>query len=164
MPGFDKAAYTAAYNKANYHSYTIRFNIKSESDIIRRISEEGSAKEYIMRLIRQDIKARERRNPYIISRKPGKRPVKKAASYQHDHLKEFPYEVLEARAGGGYRSIGYAENMDNAVVIILNYMERGTPAGEMVIVQRDIVKKSGYGGWECRPGTVIAVRYGDAKK
>ena len=164
MPGFNKADYTAAYNKSNYHSYTIRFNINSESDIIRRITEEGGAKEYITRLIRQDIKARDRRNPYIITRKPGKKPVKKAASYEHDHLKEFPFEVLEALPGGGYNSIGYAGTVDDSIIIILNYVEKGTPAGEILIAERSIVKKSGYGGWECRPGTVKAVRYGDAQK
>lgn len=157
MPGFNKADYTASYNKSNYHSYTVRFNIKSENDIISRIAEEGGAKEYITRLIRADIKARKRKDPLQITGRG-------ASGSRHDNIRMYPFEVLEALPGGGYRSLGYAGHMDESVTIILDYLEKGTPAGEILIAERSIVKKTGYGGWECRPGTVKAVRYGDAKK
>ena len=132
MPGFNKADYTAAYNKRNYHSYTIRFNINSESDIIRRISEEGGVKEYITRLIWQDIKARKRKDPLQITGRG-------ASGSEHDNIRMFPFEVLELAADGTCH-VAYAITMDDAVLQILRHCDKGTPAGEMVIAKRDVVR------------------------
>ena len=151
--GFNKADYTAAYNKANYHSYSIRFNNASEADIIRRITEEGGPKDYITRLIRADIKARERRNPRILTPRSGKRPPKKQASYQHNHINEYPLEILEQLPGGGYRSIDYAMDMDDAAVTIMKYCDRGTPAGAIVIARREVLR---HGHKYVKVGTVYA--------
>lgn len=133
MTGFNKADYTAAYNKNNYHSYTIRFNINSESDIIRRISEEGSAKEYITRLIQADIKARKRKDPLQIT-------GRKASESDHDNIRMYPFEVLELVSSGGAGHVAYAITMDDAVLQILRHCDQGTPAGEMVIAKRDVVR------------------------
>lgn len=134
MPGFNKADYTATYNKNNYHSYTIRFNVNSENDIIRRITEEGGAKEYITRLIRQDIKARRRKDPLQIT---GRR----ASGSDHDNIRMYPFEVLELVPGGGAGHVAYAITMDDAVLQILRHCDKGTPAGEIVIAQRDVVRR-----------------------
>ena len=133
MPGFNKAAYTADYNKSNYHSYTIRFNIRSEGDIIRRISEEGSAKEYITRLIQADIKARKRKDPLQIT-------GRKASGSDHDNIRMYPFEVLEMVSSGGAGHVAYAITMDDAVLQILRHCDQGTPAGEMVIAKRDVLR------------------------
>lgn len=135
MPGFNKAGYTKEYNKANYQSYSARFNIRSEQDVLRRIAEEGSFKEYITRLIRRDINTRERRNPYIIT-------GRKSAGGQHDRIKDFPCEVLESLPGGGYRSLGYCESMDDAAILIMNYCDQGTPSGALVIAKRQLLRHS----------------------
>ena len=135
MPAkFDKKAYTAEYNRKTYHNYTIRFNQGTEADIIKRISEEGGPKDYITRLIRADIKARQRRNPYIVT-------GRKSAGHEHDHLKEFPFEVLE-QIPGGYKSIGYAADMDDAAFMIMNYCDPGTPDGAIMIARRDVLRHS----------------------
>lgn len=129
---FNKIAYNAEYNRKTYHNYTIRFNQQTEADIIRRISEEGGPKDYITRLIRADIKARQRRNPYIVT-------GRKSAGYEHDHLKDFPVEVLE-EIPGGYKSIGYAADMDDAALMIMNYCDQGTPAGAIMIAHRGVLR------------------------
>lgn len=133
MPGFNKADYTAAYNKANYQSYTIRFNVKSEADLIRRIQEEGSAKEYIARLIRADIKARKRKDPLQVTGRG-------AAGTDHDNLREYPVEVLEMLPGGGAMHIAYCIDMDTAIMRILIHCDKGCPKGEIMIAKRDVLR------------------------
>lgn len=43
------------YDKANTRFYGLKFNIKTDADLIARITEKGSIQGYIKQLIRDDI-------------------------------------------------------------------------------------------------------------
>jgi len=51
-----KLNYNNAYNRENYRSFSVRYSINSEQDIIEWLQDKGSVKEYLTTLIRKDMK------------------------------------------------------------------------------------------------------------
>lgn len=51
-----KLDYNNAYNRENYHSFSVRFDIKDEKKIIRWLEKQPGVKSYISGLIEADMK------------------------------------------------------------------------------------------------------------
>jgi hypothetical protein len=52
----DKLQYNNTYNRNNYRSFSVRFNINNEADIIRWLEKQSGVKEYLSELIVADMK------------------------------------------------------------------------------------------------------------
>ena len=50
-----KLDYNNTYNRNNYRSFSIRFSIKNEKDIIHWLEQKEGIKSYLTGLIRQDM-------------------------------------------------------------------------------------------------------------
>lgn len=50
-----KLDYNNTYNRNNYRSFSIRFSIKNETDIIHWLEEKKGIKAYVTGLIREDM-------------------------------------------------------------------------------------------------------------
>lgn len=127
---FDKTKYNSDYNKRKYKSYAIRFNLESEADIIDYLSNQN-IKSYLVNLIRRDMKNDSRRKGVI-----------SGPEYRHNHPETWCYEVIEQLSKDHY-SIGYAETLEEARQMIIDYTNEGTPEGMIYIVER---MKAGYVG------------------
>ena len=131
MPNFVKAEYTKDYNKKNYKSISIRLNNDQDADLIKWLNEQPNLTEFLRKLLRSDMKASQRKHRWHV----------KGSSYEHNNIKAFPYEVLEALPHNDYYSIGYARTMDDAAILIINYCAvKGTPDGELFITERAVEK------------------------
>lgn len=51
-----KLAYNNQYNRNNYRSFSVRFNINGEADIIEWLEKKKGVKAYITSLIQNDMK------------------------------------------------------------------------------------------------------------
>ncbi|MBR3356286.1 MAG: hypothetical protein IKG46_00345 [Solobacterium sp.] len=51
-----KLQYNNEYNRKNYRSFSIRFNIKDEADIIEWLESKEGVKSYVTELIQNDIR------------------------------------------------------------------------------------------------------------
>ena len=51
-----KLEYNNTYNRNNYRSFAMRFNINTEKDIINWLENQESVKAYIQNLIEEDMK------------------------------------------------------------------------------------------------------------
>ncbi len=51
-----KLAYNNEYNRNNYRSFSVRFNINGEADIIEWLEQKKGVKSYITSLIQNDMK------------------------------------------------------------------------------------------------------------
>ena len=67
-----KLEYNNAYNRQNYRSFSIRYNIEQESDIISWLESQKSLKKYISDLIMKDIQGESKEE-----KKPEKEKKKK---------------------------------------------------------------------------------------
>lgn len=133
---FNKTEYNSSYNKDHYVSFSFRLNTSgSDSDIIKHLKSMKSIKPYICHLILKDMKERARKSRWIIKNGSG--------SYEHDHVKQFPFEIIEDLPFNDHYSIGYAETMDDAAIIIMNYVDRTGIANHIRILRRS-VNKNGH--------------------
>ena len=66
MPNKDqyqnKLEYNNTYNRNNYRSFSVRFNNKSETNIIEWLESQDSIKGYLTSLIEADIKKQEKKS------------------------------------------------------------------------------------------------------
>lgn len=120
---FDKTRYNSEYNRSKYKSFAVRFNLESEQDIIDYLQHQN-LKSYLTDLIRADMKRDGKRRGTI-----------KGPEYRHNHPDVWCYEVIEDLPNDHY-SIGYAESLDEAKEMILDYLKQGTPAGMIYIAER----------------------------
>ena len=67
-----KLEYNNAYNRQNYRSFSIRYNIEQEADIISWLESQKSQKKYISDLIMKDIQGESKEE-----KKPEKEKKKK---------------------------------------------------------------------------------------
>lgn len=125
---FDKKKYSAEYNKNNYTGYSFRLHKDKEADLIDFLAHRNT-KDYIIGLIRKDIRQDSRKKFTI-----------RGSSYAHNHIDEYPLEVLEELPGDHY-SIGYVQSLDDAALLIMNHCDRGTPAGPICVVHRQVCRK-----------------------
>ena len=51
-----KLNYNNEYNRTNYRSFSVRFNNKSEQDVIQWLEGQSGIKSYITQLIEEDMK------------------------------------------------------------------------------------------------------------
>ncbi len=51
----NKLEYNNSYNRNNYRSFSFRFNINDEADVIHWLENQEGIKSYITRLIREDM-------------------------------------------------------------------------------------------------------------
>lgn len=58
-----KLEYNNTYNRNNYRSFSVRFNINSEEDIILWLEKQESVKGYLQSLIEGDMKKKKRTTP-----------------------------------------------------------------------------------------------------
>ena len=56
-----KLEYNNTYNRNNYRSFSVRFNINSEKDIIDWLEKQEGIKSYVEGLIRADMKKKEKK-------------------------------------------------------------------------------------------------------
>lgn len=120
----NKQQYVNQYNRDNYRTISIRFDIKHEDQIIRAITESGSPKAYIKSLILKDL--RSKGVPMISSEMKA-----------HDDIVLYPYEVIEIMKHGAHYIVGYCKTMDQARDMLINYVQRQKHGcGAMRIIQR----------------------------
>ena len=131
MTNFIKSDYTKRYNKDNYKCISFRFNKEKESELIAWLDNQEEVTSYIRKLIKADMKTSQRRNKWH---------VKTQASYEHNDLKHYPYEVIECLPYNDHNTLGYVRSMDEAADLIIKHCENGCPLGEIIIVQRFIAE------------------------
>jgi hypothetical protein len=57
----NKLEYNNTYNRNNYRSFSVRFNNKTETNLIEWLEGQGSIKGYLTSLIEADIKKQEKK-------------------------------------------------------------------------------------------------------
>lgn len=124
---FDKNRYSSEYNRKNYKGYSFRLNLETEADLIDFLAHRN-LKEYVTDLIRKDIRKDQRRKTTI-----------KGSEYKHNHIDQYPFEILEDLPGGDHYTIGYAADLEEAVESIMKYCDQGTPAGMITVLRRQAV-------------------------
>lgn len=135
MSKFVKSEYTQKYNKDTYKCISFRFNKQSEPDLIAWLDNQDSVTDYIRKLIRSDMKTSQRRHAWHRRTK---------ASYEHNDVKHYPYEVIECLPYHDHNTLGYVRSMDEAADLIIKYCEQGCPLGEIIIVQRFIAESGDH--------------------
>ena len=127
MGSFVKADYNREYNRSHYTSISFRLNTEADADLLKWLKAQGNTTEFIRRLLRSDMKRSQRRHKWHL----------RGGSFEHDHVKAFPFEVVEKLPNNDYYSIGFASTIDDAALLIMNYCQRiGTPEGELIVLKR----------------------------
>lgn len=87
-----KLEYNNEYNRNNYRSFSVRFNINTEDTVIKWLEEKEGVKEYLLGLIEADMKKTEKktsRKTAVEEKKPAKKAEpKKAADKKSDSKKK----------------------------------------------------------------------------
>ncbi|MDO4415846.1 MAG: hypothetical protein Q4C20_12305 [Erysipelotrichaceae bacterium] len=65
----NKLEYNNTYNRTNYRSFSVRFNNKSETNIIEWLESQESIKGYLTDLILADIKKQEKKRKAALKNK-----------------------------------------------------------------------------------------------
>lgn len=124
---FDKSAYTNAYNKEKYLGVSFRINRISEKDIADALKDVTNMKEYICRLIRADVKRKQRRAGWAVNR--GDKKI-------HQDYKRYPFEVIEMVGFNDRYTVGFAEDLDAANMMLSYYAQKNEAAGPLAIYHR----------------------------
>lgn len=124
---FDKQAYTAAYNKDRYIGVSFRINKQTEKDIADALKDVTNMKEYICRLIRADVKRKQRRAGWVMN---------KADKKVHQDYARYPFEVVELLAFNDRYTVGFAEDRDSAEMLLSYYQRTNQDAGPLAIYHR----------------------------
>ena len=67
-----KLEYNNTYNRNNYRSFAVRFNIKTEEDIIKWLERQEGVKSYLEELIKADMKKSKAPKKKTTTKKKGK--------------------------------------------------------------------------------------------
>lgn len=124
---FDKIAYNNAYNKEKYTNVSFRINRITEKDIADVLKDVTNMKEYICKLIRADVKRRQRRAGWVLNN--GDRKV-------HADYKRYPFEVVELLAFNDRYTVGFATDRDSAEIMLNYYQRTNQEAGPLAIYHR----------------------------
>lgn len=124
---FDKKAYNNAYNKENYLGVSFRINRTTEKDIADALKDVSNMKEYICRLIRADARKRQRRAGWTLNRGDQK---------THRDCGRFPFEVIEMVGFNDRYTVGFAEDLDAANLLLSYYAQKNEAAGPLAIYHR----------------------------
>lgn len=122
-----KMAYNNAYNKTNYTGVSFRLNNTSDAEVLAMLKAQANLKAYICKLVMADIRQKERKKGRVMNR--GDRRI-------HDNIKLYPYEIIEELPNGDRFSVGFCDDMNNAVLMIAEYAARVPVTGPLHILQR----------------------------
>lgn len=122
-----KMAYNNAYNKTNYTGVSFRLNNTSDAEVLAMLKAQDNLKAYLCRLVMADIRQKERKKGRVMNR--GDRRI-------HDNIKLYPYEIIEELPNGDRFSVGFCDDMNNAVLMIAEYAARVPVTGPLHILQR----------------------------
>lgn len=124
---FDKTAYNNAYNRERYIGVSFRINKITEKDIADALKDVTNMKEYICRLIRADVKRKQRRAGWAMNRGDIK---------THKDFSRYPYEVIEMVGFNDRYTIGFAEDLHAANMMLAYYAQKNQGAGPLAIYHR----------------------------
>lgn len=124
----NRTAYNNAYNKANYIGVSFRLDKVNDMDVLQMLQMQSNSKAYICKLVRTDIKRQKARHKRIMNN--GDRKL-------HADYKSYPFEVIEDLPFNDRYIVGFAEDLENAVLLRDAYAQRenGTN-GHLHIMQR----------------------------
>lgn len=74
-----KLEYNNTYNRTNYRSFSVRFSLVNEKDMINWLEKKNGVKEYISELIAADMKKNKNKKPKKTAEKKTKKPAVKKA-------------------------------------------------------------------------------------
>lgn len=127
MSNEKKMIYNNAYNKANYTGISFRLNSTSDADVLAMLKAQDNLKAYICKLVMADIRQKERKKGRVMNR--GDRRI-------HDNIKLYPYEIIEELPNGDRYSVGFCDDMNNALLMVAEYAARRDVTGPLHILQR----------------------------
>lgn len=111
------------YLRDNYKSYTLRLNLETDSSIIHRLNQVPNITRYLVDLVNEDIERAKRFQ--------GGTP----AGISKD-IRKYPYEVID-QLPGGYYVVGTARDLEDARMILINYVQNAGNVGMLSIIRRD---------------------------
>ena len=124
---FNKTTYNNAYNKQNYIGVSFRINRTTEKDVADALKAVDNIKAYICKLIRADVKKKQRRAGWAMNR--GDKKV-------HADFKRYPFEVVELLAFNDRYTVGFAEDLDAAHAMLAHYQARNQECGPLAVYHR----------------------------
>ena len=122
-----KMDYNNAYNKENYTGISFRLKSTSDAEVLAMLKAQDNLKAYICKLVMADIRQKERKKGRVMNR--GDRRI-------HDNIKLYPYEIIEELPNGDRYSVGFCDDMQNAMLMIAEYAARREVTGPLHILQR----------------------------
>ena len=131
----DKLAYNARYNKDTYKSITVRFNKKTDADMIEYLKNKDITA-FIKSLIYSDMKK------YHGSEYDPLRGIKlmmrEAKEEAYKDIKEYPYEVMEQMPGYDMYTVSFCKSLEDCRAVITDYCLKNSGVGAMYICKRYI--------------------------
>lgn len=124
---FNKQIYNNAYNREKYTGVSFRINKITEKDISDALSEQDNVKEYICRLIRADVRKRQRKAGWAMNK--GDRRI-------HADIARYPFEVVEFLSHNDRYTVGFTQSLDAAESMVAWYVEHNQDAGPIAIYCR----------------------------
>ena len=118
------------YLRDNYKSYTLRLNVKTDNRIIQRLNQVPNQTRYIVDLIQEDLS---RAKKYMATFDDHRDDL--------DHVRRFPFEVLDQIRTGVDYSVGFARDLEDAKILLINYVNREGNVGTISIIRRTYDEK-----------------------
>lgn len=125
---FDKTKYNNEFNKRNYTGVSFRLNSEKEANIIEHLKKQENLKEYICKLVSADMKR-------IAAR--SRRIMNKSDRNLWKDYQRYPYEVIEDLPYDSHYTVGFAEDVDNAALLLAEYARRTKNPGALHIIHRE---------------------------
>ena len=122
---YNKQKYNDAYNRANYTGISFRLSNSQDVDVLSALKRCDNLKAYICRLVREDL---QKQRKLVFN--PADRRL------QMDYQK-YPFEVLEDLPYGDRYSVGFAEDLDNALIMMGEYSRRQKGCGKLHVLHRE---------------------------
>lgn len=120
----DKLAYNARYNKDTYKSITVRFNKKTDADMIDYLKSKDITA-FIKSLIRDNMTGS---SDDIAPEVP--------YSEAYKDIKAYPYEVMEQMPGYDLYTVAFCKSLDECRTAITDYCLKHSGVGAMYICKR----------------------------
>ena len=123
-----KQLYNNAYNKANYTGISFRINNTTEHDIKEMLDMQDNLKAYICKLIRGDIKRQKQMQRRVLLNN-GDRKV-------YEDIDKYCFEVTEDLPFDNHYIVGFAEDIENAQILLGEFAARTPQHGKLRILFR----------------------------
>lgn len=131
---FSKAEYNNNYNKQNYIGVSFRVHKHNDKDIADALKGQENMKEYICRLIRADVRKRQRRKGWSMNN--GNRKI-------HKDIARYPFEVVEFLAFNDRYTVGFTQTLEAAESMMAWYVQHNTDAGPLAVYCRRMDRDHG---------------------